>query len=259
MAAPSFICLMYHELQVPGRGLCNSDPGYTRYVLPAADFQLQMDILKATGLRGLSIGKALTFPEGSNIAITFDDGAETDLFAAAPILRSASFGATFYIAAGWVGKQGYLSATQIRELDAQGFEIGCHSMTHAFLTDLDDNGLKREIAEAKSCLEQILGRTVEHFSCPGGRFDRRVVDFARTAGYKSVATSRVQANSAGCDVFALGRVAILQGMSEKAFAEICSGEALPRMRRRSAFRDSVKRVLGNSFYDRIRGILLGRK
>ena len=33
-----------------------------------------------------------------------------------------------------------------------------------FLTDQDDNGLKREIADAKWDLEQILGWPVEHFS-----------------------------------------------------------------------------------------------
>jgi len=42
-------------------------------------------------------------------------------------------------------------------------------MTHAYLTDLDDRGLQREIADAKAQLEEILGKTVEHFSCPGGR------------------------------------------------------------------------------------------
>jgi peptidoglycan/xylan/chitin deacetylase (PgdA/CDA1 family) len=257
MAKSAFVSLMYHELQLSGRGLCNSEPGYTRYVLPEQDFRSQVEYLKAKGYHGLSMGQALAFPDGSKIAITFDDGSETDLLAAAPILREAGFGATFYVTTGWVGSPGYMSPTQLKELSGHGFEIGCHSKTHAFLTDLDDTGLKREIADAKSDLEQILGKPVEHFSCPGGRHNQRAVAIARAAGYKTIATSFIHANSADTDVFALGRVAILRGMTERNFADICSGSALPRMRTRSAIRDAVKGLLGNSFYNRVRKILLG--
>jgi peptidoglycan/xylan/chitin deacetylase (PgdA/CDA1 family) len=257
MAEPSIIYLMYHELELPGRRPCDSEPGYARYVLPERDFRAQMDYLKAHGRQGLSVGQALRFPAGSNIAITFDDGCETDLLAAAPILHRAGFGATFYITAGWLGNRGHLSASQLKELSGRGFEIGCHSMTHALLTDLDEAGLKREIADAKSQLEQILGRAVDHFSCPGGRYDPRVAKVARAVGYRTVATSRICANSTDTDAFALGRIPILRGLPVKDFAAICSGEALPRLRARNTVREVVKQLLGNSLYDRVREVLLG--
>jgi peptidoglycan/xylan/chitin deacetylase (PgdA/CDA1 family) len=261
MSVPSIIYLMYHELEIQGRGLCSSEPGYERYVLLESEFREQIEFLKAKGCRGLSVGQALTFPEGSNssgnICITFDDGSETDLLAAAPILQQAGFGATFHITVGWLGKPGHLSASQLNELSAQGFEIGCHSMTHPMLTDLDEAGLQREIADAKSQLEQIVGKPVEHFSCPGGRYDDRVVTIARAAGYRTVATSRIHANSPDTDVFALGRVAILRGTPIKDFAAICSGDALRRLRARGTLRDAAKQLLGNSFYDRVREVLLG--
>ena len=41
------------------------------------------------------------------------------------------------------------SAHQVRGLDAQGFQIGCHSMTHPYLSDLTEPELKREVADAK--------------------------------------------------------------------------------------------------------------
>jgi peptidoglycan/xylan/chitin deacetylase (PgdA/CDA1 family) len=37
----------------------------------------------------------------------------------------------------------------VRGLDAQGFQIGCHSMTHPYLSDLTEPELKREVADAK--------------------------------------------------------------------------------------------------------------
>jgi len=107
-----------------------------------------MDHLKGHGWQGLSLGQALQFAEGPNVTITFDDGCETDLLAAAPILRQAGFNATFFITVGRLGKPGYLSKAQVKEL-SEGFEIGSHSMTHAYLTDLDESGLRHEICDSK--------------------------------------------------------------------------------------------------------------
>ena len=258
MAEPSIVFLMYHELEQPGRTLCHPEPGYVRYVLRAADFQAQMKLLENQNWRGVSVSEAIRFPDYKSVAVTFDDGSETDLICAAPVLRQLGFGATFYITAGWLGRRGYLSPGQLRELSALGFEIGCHSMTHAYLTDLDESGLQREIAEAKSQLEQVIGRPVEHFSCPGGRFDQRVAEVAVRAGYRTVATSRIQANSKSTDPLALGRIAVMRSTSLSQFQELCSGRGLWQSRLRLQLREAGKKLLGNSIYDRLRSALLRR-
>jgi peptidoglycan/xylan/chitin deacetylase (PgdA/CDA1 family) len=258
MPKHSIVFLMYHELEIPGRSLCQPEPEYVRYVLLQPHFRVQMDHLKRNGWQGLSVGQALGFPGAQNVCITFDDGCETDLLAAAPILQEAGFNATFFITCGRLGKPGYLSIPQLKELSGQGFEVGCHSMTHPYLTDLDESGLRREIIDAKSQLEQVIGQRVDHFSCPGGRCDHRVVTMARAAGYRTLATSRVHPNSKRTDVFALGRVAILRDIPLSAFASICTGTHLSRMRVESALRETAKRILGNSLYDRVRATILHR-
>src|SRR5713101_9154349 len=80
---------------------------------------------------------------------------------AAPALKDTRNNATFYVTVGFLGKRGYMSPAQLRELGALGFEIGCHSMTHPYLSDLSDDKLHQEIAIAKIKLEQITGRPVE--------------------------------------------------------------------------------------------------
>jgi peptidoglycan/xylan/chitin deacetylase (PgdA/CDA1 family) len=259
MPEPSIVFLMYHELEPLGHTPCHSQPGYVRYVLRAADFHAQMILLQNQGWRGVSVSEAMRFPEQKTVAITFDDGSETDLTCAAPMLRQLGFGATFYITAGWLGQKGYLSQSQLRELSAFGFEIGCHSMTHAYLTDLDQSGLQREMAEAKLQLEQVICRPLEHFSCPGGRFDRRVAIVAREAGYRTVATSRIQANSKATDPFALGRIAVMRSTSLSEFQELCSGRGLWQSRMRLQLREASRKLLGNSTYDRLRNALLRQR
>lgn len=257
MAEGQIVFLMYHELEAPGRALLQSQPGYVRYVLHAADFRAQMDFLKNREWRGVSVGEAIGFHEDNTVAITFDDGSETDLVCAAPALRQLGFGATFYITNHWLGQRGYLSHSQLRELCSLGFEIGCHSMTHAYLTDLDQTGLQREILEAKSQLEQVISKSVEHFSCPGGRFDQRVAQMARQAGYRTVVTSQIHVNSKSTDRFALGRVAVMRSTSLPEFWELCRGRGLWQSRVSLQLREAGRKLLGNSIYDRLRSALLG--
>ena len=254
----STVFLMYHELSIPGRTLRQSDPGYARYCVSEREFREQVQHLKQRGFRGLSVSQALAFPPGKRVAITFDDGTETDLLFAAPILKQAGFNATFYVTCGRLGQPGHLSAEQLKELSGEGFEIGCHSMTHAYLSDVGDRELQHEVVDAKLQLEQILGQPAHHFSCPGGRYDNRVKKVARSAGYRSVATSRISGNSRGADSFSLGRVAILRGLPLTTFDAICTGEGLSRLRAQSMLRNAAKQLLGSSLYDRMRSLLLGQ-
>lgn len=256
MTGRPIVFLMYHELELPGRRLCRSEPGYVRYILSEAAFRSQMNWLRQMGWRGLSVGEALNYPAGDSVAITFDDGSETDLIAAAPLLKECGYNATFYITAGFLDQPGYVSSAQLRQLSSLGFEIGCHSMTHPNLNDLDDSGLRREIVDARSKLEDVTARKVEHFSCPGGRYNAATLDLARKSGYRSLATSRVHANSPSTDPFLLGRVVIMRGTDDVTFQRVCRGEGLWKKRLAESTRTAVRNVLGNKLYDRVRAGIL---
>jgi len=258
MAAPSMVYLMFHELELPGRALCSPESGYVRYVVGESAFRSQISWLKDSGWTGMNVSQALAGPRENAVAITFDDGAETDLIAAAPLLKAAGFEATFYITVGFLGQRGYLSPAQLRELAQMGFEIGCHSMTHPYLSDLDSQGLHREIVEARQELEQILGAPVKHFACPGGRYDRRAREIARQAGYASVATSWPHANSASVDHLELGRVVVMRDTSLPTFERLCRGQGLWKKQLGVVAYQSAKRLLGNRRYDQLRALLLGR-
>jgi peptidoglycan/xylan/chitin deacetylase (PgdA/CDA1 family) len=257
MRGSSAVFLMYHEITLPQRQVCQSEPGYLRYVISLDEFKKQMSAIRELGLRGASVKEALQF-SAPCVAITVDDGCETDLLAIAPVLKEIRFGATFYVTAGFLDKPGYLSTDQLQELSGLGFEIGSHSMTHPYLSDVDEATLLHEVRDSKALLEQIIGRQVDHFSCPGGRFDGRTIFAVKAAGYRTLANSTPRANSPSTDLFSLGRFAITSGLSKMKFQKLCRGQALWKIGLAMGLRDGAKRVLGNKSYDRLRAVLLKR-
>jgi peptidoglycan/xylan/chitin deacetylase (PgdA/CDA1 family) len=256
MGPDETLYLMYHELETAGRPLCHSEPGYVRYVLTDQEFREQMDWLREQKVLGISVAQALSADGPRGIVITFDDGCESDLNVAVPLLKNAGFGATFYITLGFLDQPGYLVPRQVREIGDAGFDVGCHSLTHAYLNDLDETGLWREIADAKTQLEDVLGRPVYHFSCPGGRWSPDVARVAQQAGYRSVATSRIAANRRGTDSFQLARVAVMRGTPLASYRALCQGKTLWQLQLRDSLRAASRRLLGNSLYDRLRSVAL---
>ncbi len=251
--------LMYHELVVAGRSLCRAEEGYARYCIAETTFGDQLAWLQSQGIRGCNVSQALDLDASArDIAITFDDGCETDFLFAAPRLLDAQCNATFFIVTTWIGQRGYLSLDQLRELRALGFELGAHSRTHAYLPDLDTASLRSEIAQGKDELEQWIGERIDHFSCPGGRWSRGVGEVAREAGFRTVSTSRSGMLTRAADRFRLPRTAILGGIQVNEFARICQGNRQWFREAETALLSGAKRVMGNALYENVRSVVLNR-
>jgi len=258
------VFLMYHEVQAAGSKLVDDSPGYRRYVVSKEQFASQLEIVVQGGFKGLNVSQSLEAMHSGTagkpvVCITFDDGCASDLHVAAPLLRDKKFNATFYVTVDHLGRDGYLTRTELRELSDLGFEVGSHSLTHRHLNDLDAVQIRRELVESKQVLEEITGNSVDHFSCPGGRVNAVVTELALEAGYKSVATSQLGMNSARSSLFALKRVAIKREMNLKMFARVCSGKGQFLMKSEDSLLLTGKRLLGNERYDRLRANLLALK
>jgi peptidoglycan/xylan/chitin deacetylase (PgdA/CDA1 family) len=251
--------LMYHEIEREGRPLCSPEAGYVRYAVREHCFQLQLDRLAQLGIRGVSTGERLrdTWAAERRVVLTFDDGCETDLLIAGPMIRARGWNATFYVTTGFLGERGFLAPGQLRELAALGVEIGCHGATHSYLEDLDSDRLKVEITDAKGTLEQILGAPVRHFSCPGGRWNQQVVDQVEAAGFESMATSDIGVDAS--DRYRLPRLVVRRDTSLEAFSNLATGRRLLGMKAKAASLRAAKRLFGNAAYERLRARALGNE
>lgn len=163
-------------------------------------FESHMRALKRRNMRGVSVSELLrawrTGDSKGLVGLAFDDGYRDFLHTAMPILERYGFSATVFVVAGMLGKEndwahwydprprlGLLESADLREISAQGIEIGSHSMTHPKLPGLDSEDLEREVDGSRQLLGGLLGETVEGFCYPYGLLDEASVEEVRRAGY----------------------------------------------------------------------------
>ncbi len=102
---------------------------------------------------------------------------------------------------------GALNWAQVREMDAEGIEIGSHTVTHPILPNVtNDEALRAELSASKTRLEGMLGREVPLFCYPNGRNDARVQRATALAGYRCAVTNLPGLNTAQTPLLALRRI-----------------------------------------------------
>jgi peptidoglycan/xylan/chitin deacetylase (PgdA/CDA1 family) len=253
--------LMYHAVE-HADGLPQSED----YTVSAQHFAAHLEALRQVGARSFPVASLLAGavqpPAGPGpwVLLTFDDGFESVLTQAAPLMHQAGLEAgLLFITAGRLDQPGYLSQQQVRALLGMGLVVGAHGLTHRYLTDLPLDQLRRELIEPRRALEDLVGYPVRTLSAPGGRIDQRVMEEAWRAGYTTLYGSQpglVDASHSRRGV--LPRFAVTASSSPQELAALAQGDwrlAL-RLRLRYEALRVPKKVLGNQGYDALRGALL---
>jgi len=166
---PTVVNLCFHGIGAPERDL---EPDEDRYWVTEEQFA---ELLEAAG-------------KEPRMRITFDDGNASDAEIALPALRRAGLTASFFVVADRIGKQGSLTADQVRELAQAGMTVGNHGLRHRSWRSLDERGLEEELVEARMAIAEAAGRPVDEASCPFGEYDRRVLAALRERGFQRVYT-----------------------------------------------------------------------
>jgi len=83
-----------------------------------------------------------------------------------------------------------MSATALNEI-ANKYEIGCHTVNHLYLNSLGDAEANYEISECKTILQDQLGRRIDAFCYPGGKYSERDINLVKQAGFLFGRTTRL--------------------------------------------------------------------
>lgn len=134
------------------------------------------------------------------VTTSWDDGDFADL-ELAELLREKGILGTFYVPLMY--RERPLSHSDLRTLAAEGFEIGGHGCTHKLLWRLPPEEVSQEVKPCKKVLEDILGRHVEMFCYPAGRYDANTIRILEEAGYRGARTVRMLATQSTFKPFAM--------------------------------------------------------
>ena len=148
---------------------------------------------------------------GKPVVITFDDGYLDAYTEAFPVLKKYGFTGTFFIITNFIGKDNYMNSDQIAALRKAGMEIGSHTLTHPNLTDLESADVRRQLTESKD--------DTNVFCYPAGRYNDRVKDLVKEAGYVAAVTTKSGVATEDTKLFDLPRLRITN-ISAVAFGNV---------------------------------------
>jgi peptidoglycan/xylan/chitin deacetylase (PgdA/CDA1 family) len=153
---------------------------YEAFSVTPKDFDTHMQQLHAGG-RAISLAETAKFingkvtPPRDACLVTIDDGMQSTLTEAFPILERWRIPAVAFVCSGLIGrnapksKERYMTWGELRELSDAGLvTVGSHAHTHRSIGGMDPKEARKEIEYSRELLQDKLGREVTSFAYPFG-------------------------------------------------------------------------------------------
>lgn len=174
--------LCYHNIKP---SLAGHLPEYT---IDTSLFIAQIKMLHDSGYNSITPDQLYSYLErGSKlpvkpILISFDDTREEHFAIAGPVLQRFNFKGLFFIMTVSIGKPGYMSAAQIKQLSDDGHTVGLHTWNHPDVRTLSDKDWDNQLARPGSQLSQITGLPVKYFAYPSGLWNEDAIAALKKQG-----------------------------------------------------------------------------
>lgn len=157
------LVLAYHNV-------CHSEyVGNDIYSVTRNNFKEQMKILKKHFIVIPAPSLFSIQPTSKpKVIITFDDGRKNNYTEVFPILRQFHFSALFFVTSGFIGREGFLTAAEIKYMANNNMYVGSHSHSHADFGKINLKKTMQELKVSKKRIERIISKKVSAFAYPYG-------------------------------------------------------------------------------------------
>ena len=179
----------------------------------------QLAALAADGYRMVGLTEALDAADDRVVALTFDDAYVDFASAAVPALAAVGATATLYAPSRHVGGTAawlpapadalpLLDAGALREVVAQGHEVGSHGAEHVPFDVLPGREAEAQLAESRDRLQDATGAPVRSFCYPHGYASRRLARRVAAAGYDNACVIGHRLHRVGGDRHRVARLMV---------------------------------------------------
>jgi peptidoglycan/xylan/chitin deacetylase (PgdA/CDA1 family) len=216
---PPVPILMYHRVSA-----CVSGSRHPEISVSPQRFADQLAALRALDCSVVPLSAYVAYRRGEAplppraVVLTFDDGYLDNYEHAFPILQAFGCGATIFLVSSLLGgtnawdadepRTPLLGLCHVREMQRAGVDFQSHTATHARLTALAPPCARRELAESRDALQQLLGTPVHSVAYPWGAGDAAVQALAEDAGYDAGVIVRRRVNFDDTPALALRRIPV---------------------------------------------------
>jgi peptidoglycan/xylan/chitin deacetylase (PgdA/CDA1 family) len=201
--------LMYHYVEVVRNP---KDTMRVRMAITPMQFEQQLQTLSGAHIETHFVSDVPSMLAGTlsakhTVMLTFDDGYRDFYTDVLPLLKKYHAKATFYVVNHFIGKNDYVTETQLEEIASSGLvEIGAHTLDHKDLRTLSLAKATKQIAESKTDLEQRIHSPVTMFAYPSGKFNNQLVKIVRSAGFTTAVTTKSGTSQAKGGMLVLRRL-----------------------------------------------------
>jgi peptidoglycan/xylan/chitin deacetylase (PgdA/CDA1 family) len=185
-------------------------------------FEEQLAFLKKQEYHVITLDQLLDFLEfkdqipPKSVAITIDDGWDSFLAIAYPVLKNYRFPATLFVQTDLVGKKDALSWPEIRHLSREGIDIQCRSKTYQDLKTLRIKNtfnqyltaLDNELTRSQADIKRELGKNCQYLAYPDGPINTLLTAFAQKHGFRAGFMSTGSSNPFYVDKYRVGRTIV---------------------------------------------------
>lgn len=133
---------------------------------------------------------------GTIVSLEFDH-ALSDALVGVQLANSFGMKVTLFAMSGRIGLDTYMTVSQLQTLQAQGNEIGGHTVNHEDLSHLPAATQRWEICSDRAALEAD-GFNVTDFAYPYGHFNSATPGIVRRCGYESARGAGGLTSKGGC-------------------------------------------------------------
>ncbi len=258
------VLLTYHRVLLKKDIMAIDLPSKRIYTIDSETFEEHCKYLSNSRFKTITFKKLKKCCKTDNrkkVILTFDDGFVDNYRIAYPILRKYNLLGVFFICTKFVNSKGYMSWEQIKEMKKNGMEFQSHTHSHLNLEVLNTEELHYEFYQSKILLEKYISGKVNVIALPYGSKHNEIQNIATLLGYDYICTSNWGINKITDDTKNLKRFSIKNNYSFNTFKDFVEGKmTLPLVMHliKDMLLRYLRKLLGKSRYDRIRGIILNK-